>query len=104
MHGQANGAGSSEFAGSLYTRNTTRQSPTGAAEPRGAGIGWQTLLSVLFELRIRAKGVTDGRSGSVTVVQQCNSDLILEKLPSGSDLMEYTLRMLTSLATSGATP
>jgi hypothetical protein len=40
----------------------------------------------------------------VTVVQQCNSDLILEKLPSGSDLMEYTLRMLTSLATSGATP
>jgi len=59
---------------------------------------------VLFELRIRAKGVTDGRSGSVTVVQQCNSDLILEKLPSGSDLMEYTLRMLTSLATPGATP
>ena len=59
---------------------------------------------MLFELRIRAKGVTDGRSVSVTVVQQCNSDLILEKLPSGSDLMEYTLRMLTSLATSGATP
>jgi hypothetical protein len=59
---------------------------------------------VLGFYRRRAEGVTDGRSESVTVVQQCNSDLILEKLPSGSDLMEYTLRMLTSLATSGATP
>jgi hypothetical protein len=57
-----------------------------------------------YRRRIRAEVVTDGRSESVTVVQQCNSDLILEKLPSGSDLMEYTLRMLTSLATSGATP
>ena len=30
-----------------------------------------------YRRRIRAEGVTDGRSGSVTVVQRCNSDLKL---------------------------
>jgi hypothetical protein len=30
-----------------------------------------------YRRRMRAEGVTDGRSGSVTVVQRCNSDLKL---------------------------
>jgi hypothetical protein len=59
VHGQENGAGSSD---------PLRQSAAGVAEPRGAGIGWQTRISVLFELRMHAEGATDGRSQSVTVV------------------------------------
>jgi len=68
VHGQENGAGSSEFARPLHICDPQRQFATGAAEPRGAGIGWQAQVTVPFELRMRAEGVTDGRSESVTVV------------------------------------
>jgi hypothetical protein len=51
-----------------FIRDPLRQSAAGVAEPRGAGIGWQTRISVLFELLMHAEGATDGRSQSVTVV------------------------------------